>query len=240
VETYRQIFGEGLVSIALYGSAARGDFRPGRSDINFLIVLDERAILDLPKSFAAAARWEKKGVPIPLFLSEEYIRGALDAYPLEFLDMKSGYRTVHGKDVLGPLRIERNAVRLQCERDARGHLLRLRQGIVASGGKTRALRSLAASCAPGLHALFRGLVLLLDGRVDGSREEIVRRACEGFGLRAAVFEDLGRARPGGRGEAVPPLAPLLDSVEELQKLVRAVDRMGEPGGRPRGKEGREP
>ena len=35
----QNIFGNEVVSIALYGSAARGDYHPKKSDVNFLIIL---------------------------------------------------------------------------------------------------------------------------------------------------------------------------------------------------------
>ena len=41
---YQKIYGTDLLSIVLYGSGARGDYIPGRSDLNFLIVLTEEGI----------------------------------------------------------------------------------------------------------------------------------------------------------------------------------------------------
>ena len=38
---YKVIFGPDLVSIILYGSGARGEYIPKKSDINFLILLTE-------------------------------------------------------------------------------------------------------------------------------------------------------------------------------------------------------
>jgi hypothetical protein len=40
---FQKIFGEDLVSIILYGSGAGGDYVPGKSDLNFLITLTDRA-----------------------------------------------------------------------------------------------------------------------------------------------------------------------------------------------------
>ena len=39
ITDYKKAFGDDLVSIVLYGSAAGQDYRPGKSDINFMIVL---------------------------------------------------------------------------------------------------------------------------------------------------------------------------------------------------------
>ena len=44
VEGLTDLFGDDLVSIILYGSAASGDYVPGKSDINFMIVLSDAGI----------------------------------------------------------------------------------------------------------------------------------------------------------------------------------------------------
>ena len=43
----RRAFGEELKAICLYGSGARGEYVPGRSDVNFLLLLSERGIREL-------------------------------------------------------------------------------------------------------------------------------------------------------------------------------------------------
>ncbi|HIJ58771.1 MAG TPA: hypothetical protein HPP41_03810, partial [Deltaproteobacteria bacterium] len=43
-DVYKTLFGDDLVSIILYGSATGQDFQPGKSDINFMIVLSEDGI----------------------------------------------------------------------------------------------------------------------------------------------------------------------------------------------------
>ena len=70
----RAAFGEGFLSATVYGSAARGDWRPGDSDINVLVLLDEKAILDLENDFAFVKGWKKKGIASPLFLTGLLIR----------------------------------------------------------------------------------------------------------------------------------------------------------------------
>ncbi|MBN1824882.1 MAG: nucleotidyltransferase domain-containing protein [Candidatus Eisenbacteria bacterium] len=220
----RGAFGDGLLSAAVYGSAARGDWRPGDSDINFLVILDDRAILDLENAFGFVKGWQKRGIAIPLFLTEEYIRGALDAYPLEFLNMQSAYRVLLGPDPLAALRFERRAVRLQCEREARGYLLHLRRGYLAGRGRARDLRALIVASLPGYHALFRGLLWVAEGRLEAEGGEAVRRAAALFGLDAELFERLERVRRGekAKGEELLRLADRF--LEEARKLAIAVDR----------------
>ena len=217
-------FGERFLSATVYGSAARGDWRPGDSDINVLVILDEKAILDLENAFDFTEGWRKKGIASPLFLTEEYVRGALDSYPLEFLNMRSAYRVIHGPDPLKELRFDRRAVRLQCEREARGYLLHLRRHYLAGRGRPRETRALIEASLPGYYALFRGLLWIAEGAIEPDGGESVRRAAALFGLDGDLFGCLETVRRGKK-EKKEELLRLADRyLEEARKLVIAVDR----------------
>ena len=101
-DDYRQIFGDDLISIILYGSGAGEDYIPGKSDLNFLITLTDRGIERLDRVLETVARWRKRNVAIPLFMTRSYLTGSQDAYPIEFLNMKRHYVVVTGEDVLAP------------------------------------------------------------------------------------------------------------------------------------------
>ncbi len=225
VRDYQNIYGNRLEAIVLYGECAREDFRSNRSGIQFLLVLDSKGILDLEDSFEAVQRWSGEGVAVPLFLTAEYIKGALDSYPIEFLDMQSAYTVLYGDDPISGLVISRPAVRLQAERDGRGYLLRLRQGYLESGGDAGALRSLVSESLPGFHALFRALLWLLTGERGGSVAEVVRRVCDRFDLKYSLFEEMDDIRKGGKRRGSSMLGLADSYLEEVRKLVLQIDRM---------------
>src|SRR5512137_826677 len=91
VKDYQTIFGSDLLSIMLYGSGARGEYIPQKSDINFLILLSDNGINNLSKAFEVVSRWHKSRVSTPLFLTNNYIQASLDVFPIEFLNLKSYY-----------------------------------------------------------------------------------------------------------------------------------------------------
>ena len=124
---YKNIFKEDLLSIILYGSAARGDYVPGKSDINFLIILSEDGIQNLDKAQELSKKWWKFKVSVPLFLTESYIKTSLDTFPLEFFNMKLNYKVLWGKDVFQEIEIKPGDLRHQLEREIKGKLLHLRQ-----------------------------------------------------------------------------------------------------------------
>ena len=67
----REAFGERLISVVLYGSAARGDYREGVSNINLLVVVRDAGAATLRLGSALAREWAEAGNPPPLILGEE-------------------------------------------------------------------------------------------------------------------------------------------------------------------------
>ena len=47
IDDYKGLFNEDLISIILYGSAVGKDYQPGKSDINFMIVLSDEGMIRL-------------------------------------------------------------------------------------------------------------------------------------------------------------------------------------------------
>ena len=98
---YQGIFGPDLLSIILYGSGARGEYIPKKSDINFLILLTENGIDHLSRAFKTVLKWHKSRVHTRrCFCLQEYIKSSLDVFPIEFLNLQAHYKVVYGEDVL--------------------------------------------------------------------------------------------------------------------------------------------
>jgi len=69
----QSVYNSDLTSIVLYGSGAKGEYVPKKSDINFLIVLSQKGIENLDKALELIPKWQKRNVAVPLFLTKEYI-----------------------------------------------------------------------------------------------------------------------------------------------------------------------
>ena len=82
VSRMKEFAGENLESIILYGSAARGDFKEGHSDLNVLCVLRSVAARELARVTPVVHWWCKdQNEPAPLFFTAEELR----AIPPTFL-----------------------------------------------------------------------------------------------------------------------------------------------------------
>lgn len=227
IDNYKEVFGDDLEGIILYGSATGESYIPGKSDINFMILLSEEGIENLDRAFKTVAKWRKRKVAIPLFLTQNYVETSLDVYPIEYLNFQRNHILVFGKDILKDLTFNPDYVRLQCEREIKGKLLLLREAFLDTSGKKRALTEVIGQSIPAFIAIFEAL-LFLQGRepLQGKRE-IVRSTCELFDLDAALFEKLINIKEQKLKPNEATINALFKAyISEVRKLSKLVDALG--------------
>jgi len=224
VADLKGIYGEGLQSLILFGSGARGDYVPGKSDINFLAILDENAVNDLERLQPLIPKWKKRAVAVPLIMTKAFICSSVDVYPVEFLNMKRHYQVVHGEDVLKDLIFDGKALRLQCERELKGKLMLLRTGFLNTAGKAEDLRRLMAASITAFLSVFGALLLVRGREIPKERRDIVPAVAQTYGLDAAPFLRCIDLREGKKDLSLGDLKAIFQSYTvEIQKLIKAVD-----------------
>jgi hypothetical protein len=227
IEDYRKIFGDDLVSVILFGSAAGGEYRPGRSDVNVAIVLSEAGIDNLDKAFGTVKQWREQRVAVPLFLTEGYVRTSLHVFPIEYLDLQHNHRLLFGKDVLGGLSFSPEPVRLQCEREVKGKLLLLRKAFLDTAGKGDALKKAIGQSIPAFVAIFRALSFLRGKKPASEKWDVIRETCESFGLDESLFKRLLDVKLDNRSLPDDELRSLFrDYLREVRKLSQVIDSLG--------------
>ena len=230
INDYKELFGDDLVSIILYGSAASGEYVAGKSDINFMIVLSHQGIDFLDRTFDLIAKWKKRNVATPLFVTEAYVRTSLDVFPIEYLNFQSSYELVYGKDILKDLSFDRELLRMQCEREVKGKLLLLREAFLESQGKGKYLQQLIAQSLGAFVAIFNGLLHLKGKELPSHKRDVIRNVCQAFQMDTGLFEKLldikeKRVKPSGL-----EITELFKTyLNEVQKLWKIVDTLGKGG-----------
>ncbi|MDZ7372595.1 MAG: nucleotidyltransferase domain-containing protein [candidate division KSB1 bacterium] len=226
VEQMQGVFGPDLLSIALYGSAARGEYRPGRSDINFFVILSSEPDERLGPLLSFLPRWRKWKVRIPRIVSWDYVQGSLDSFPVEFLSLKLFHRTVYGQDLLGDLSIDKGHLRLQCERELKGKLLHLREGYLLAQRDRSRMERLVAVSLPAFATVFEALLYLKGEQPPSRRRELFERVAESFGLSGQVFSRLLDVRGGHLRLGKEELSNLCrEYLGQIRAICQAVDRM---------------
>jgi predicted nucleotidyltransferase len=178
----------------LYGSAARGDFVPGRSDINLLLILESIAPATLRGLGPAFAAWRKSSPQPPLLIGRAEWDRADDTFPVELTDMRTAYRVLRGADPLAGVTVDRADLRRAVERELRGKLLRLRQGYAAAAGDPALLGEVAARSAATIMVLLRALLVLLGRAVPADPLELAAAAAGAIGIDGEPLLDVIRHR----------------------------------------------
>lgn len=226
VQDYQKHFGQELVAVVLYGSAARGTYVPKKSDINIMVVLTAAGIAAIAKAFPLMKKWQASAVAIPLVLTEEYIKSSVDSFPIEFLNLKNNYRVLYGQDVLASVTIPRDMLRLQCEAQIKGKLLHLRGEFLATLGEGAKIKQLLAASVPAFAAVFNGLLMLKGLAPPQERGKVFRQIAETYGLDASLLERIysmydSPAKPGD--EELVQLGE--HYIAEIRKLAFTVDQI---------------
>lgn len=145
----------------LFGSAARGDYVPGRSDVNLMLIVERADHADLAPLRPAFARWRRAMPVLPLVIArDEWLHGS-DVFPIEISDLKAAHQVLRGPDLVAQVRAVPVDLRRALEKEFRGKLLRLRQRYLAYGEKH--LGEWTGTTVPAIVLFFRCL-LALTGR----------------------------------------------------------------------------
>ena len=174
---------DNLQSITVVGSALTDDFRAGVSDINTVLILGECKTAALNAIAALAKTTRKKKISPPLLMTASYIERSRDVFGVELLDFQLTHRTVLGADPFEALRFEKHNVRLQCERELKATLIRLRQGYIAAAGNSKLVRDVLIAAAKGLAPLLRAMLWLKDADRPRTMEATFRQGAAAFEVK---------------------------------------------------------
>ncbi|GAF85441.1 unnamed protein product, partial [marine sediment metagenome] len=120
-----KIHRDNIISIFLCGAAVGADYVHKASNITLLVILEKLGFADLQKSLKTISRGINKKIAAPLLLTRKHMETSTDVFPIEFLEMKENHLTLYGEDLLGPLEIKPANIRLFCEEQIKGKLIRI-------------------------------------------------------------------------------------------------------------------
>ncbi|MGH7165793.1 MAG: hypothetical protein ACREIS_09760 [Nitrospiraceae bacterium] len=224
------IFGSTLQAVMLYGSAARGDFLPGRSNLNLLLLMSDHDLETLTQYGKAHRRWSREHIVVPLIQTLEELRRSLDLFPLEYLEIKQHHVLLAGRDPFPELDVPTRNLRLQCEQELRGNLLRLRQRFVEGAGKPEAAAILLPLSLTAVLACLRGLFRLLGSPGPGTAESLLNDSRTLLGVDVTALPDVLNLKRGLITPGPVELPRLFERyTSSLQMLIEKVDELKTKG-----------
>jgi hypothetical protein len=226
------VFGEQLEGLLLYGSAVRGEFLPGRSNLNILLLVSSYDSALLKQYSALHRKWSKEQILVPLFLTEEELRMSASVFPLEFLEIQEHHRVLGGRDPFIGFHVPTDRLRESVVHGLTSNLLRLRQRYVEGGGTDDATTILLPLSITATIPLLRGVQRLLGRPVLAQSDAVIKDVAEQLkldlqGLLDGLLLKRGQISPGP--QEVPRLFDRY--LQTMTLLTRAVQQLSQAGQR---------
>jgi hypothetical protein len=224
VKDVQRVFGDSLDGVLLYGSAVRGEFLPGRSNLNIVLVVKSAKADQLKKYSALHRRWAKEQIVVPLFVTQADLPAMSLVFPLEYLEMQEQHRLLAGQDPFVGFKVDQRHLLAEVLQSVRGNLLRVRQRFIEGGGSEEAVTILLPLSLTAILPCLRGVQRLL-GRPVLSQGEPLLKDFETFlsldlsGLRDAWLLKRGQISPGQK--EIPRLMERY--LESFERLVQSVE-----------------
>lgn len=160
VSRVQALGGANCLAITAFGAIATPGFDPAIHTAKSVVILDQ---IDLPMLRELAkdgAKLGKAKISAPLIMTPVYVKGSLDAFPLEFLEIQQCHHCLVGPDYFSDLTFEIQHIRLQCERELKTILIAMRQGLLAAAGREKMFGAMESDIAERLMRTLRGLLWL--------------------------------------------------------------------------------
>ncbi len=225
-DSLRASVAQNLAGVTVVGSVLTDDYRPGTSDINTVVLLGRHDTTALGAIAALAKPLRKKRISPPLLMTTDYIERSRDVFGVEFLDFQLNHQTILGDDPFAALTFEKAEVRLQCERELKATLIRLRQGYIAAAGNNRLVRDVLIATAKALAPLLRAVLWLKDIDRPGTMAATFQKASSELDVDLSTVEAAERWRYEKPRLTDSDIGAAFESIyAATDKLAQTVDAM---------------
>ena len=198
VQDLRAQAGANFAGLVVYGGLARGRYRPGRSDVNVIVLLnnpDGKAL----KGIAPALRDARRLAGIDaMLLSPTEVDSAARDFPSKYLDIQKHHVVLYGSDPFDAVKISLSDVQKRVAQSLRNQLIRLRHCYLVRCSEPDGLRAALLGAARSL-AIDLSCLLIAEGHPppDDDRTATVYQIASGvFNLDASTLGDLAALRNG--------------------------------------------
>lgn len=162
--------GENLISLFRYRKLAG----------EFLVMVLEK--VDYPALYSCREALKKQN---PIIMSATDFSQGQDVFPLEFLDMQSAYEQISGTDLLASIKINRQNLRAQLERELRSKSIHLKDQFLLAREK-----EFLSKVIPALEPLIKGLLYYKDTAFSPQIGNNLSKLQEVYKINAGILEKL--------------------------------------------------
>ncbi len=187
LENLFKVYGDQILCVCLYGSAAGKDYLPGISDINSVIVLREHHFAFMQKSLKIIRDGLSKKITAPLFITRHFLESSLDVFPIEFLEIKEHHACLFGEDLFVRLAIPSENLRALCKQQLKGKILRIQQSYLENGLDKKRVRAILTGSLNSLVPVFKNILRLRGKPIIHEKEKMITMLCQEYALGNIIF-----------------------------------------------------
>lgn len=214
-----RLAGDRLVGLTAFGAVLEPDFDYERLTAQSVLVLKDTDLGLLRQLAEYGPQLGARHVAAPLVMTQGYISASLDTFPLEFAEIVQRRATLAGRDCFGDLQINSEHLRLQCEREFKLILIRLRQAVLAAGTREQVLGDIQFELGRQLLRTLRGTLWLSGKQTWAGSQQVLADAEQWAGTRLDGVRSAIRS-PGGLGW--PDFQSFYHDVEKLAEKADAL------------------
>ena len=219
-----------LGGLILFGSAVRGDFIAGRSNINILLIVHHLTVEILERAGQLHREWGKHQIVAPLLMTEEDLIRSRHLFPLEYFQMAHSHVVLAGQDPFGEIQVDTNRLGWQCEHELMANLLHLRQRFIEGGGRIEAIHALLILSVTAVLPCLRGLLHCLGQPAQEKDMTILENLPTTIQFDPKVFQEVLSIKRGlsspGKFEWLKTYDRYLQNFEGFIRRIQAIRQEG--------------
>lgn len=226
VISLQDIFSNRLLSVFIFGSKANSSEHPLNSNVDLFVVVDNLKTDDLTNLLPSVQRWIAKGNPYPQIMSKDEFFGMCDIYAIEFSDIKWNYQIIYGNDFVETLNVNYFDLRLQCERELKNLILKLRGFYLEYGRAKSAILPAIDTIAKTVIVIFRALLRLKNMNPSVYKQDVVEQLGSVIRIDKVFFKKLIGHKEGTYSYTASEIYEFNEYLlNQLANILRQVSEM---------------
>lgn len=212
----KSALGDDLVGILVHGSVVRGEYRPGESDVDVIIVVEKAdfAHLEAIGNGVQLARYSARIEA--MILTEEEIAGASDAFPLLYDEIKQRHILLAGRDPFAAVEVHDTHRRLRIEQELREAQIRLRRAVTDSFGAREAIGGAVVRKVKQVRAPLHALLALKGIACAPDLPSVLAKIAETYGVDVAPLRMARESPDVAHAALVALLSKTIDDVNAME------------------------
>jgi predicted nucleotidyltransferase len=217
VKSLEKALGDELVGILVHGSTVRGEYRPGDSDVDVVVVVKDASFEKL-EAISNAMQLARYSARIEaMILTEKEIAGAADCFPLLYDEIKRSHALLAGRDPFAKIEVQDTHRRLRIEQELREAQIRLRRAITDSLGAKEAVAGAVTRKARQIRGPLHALLSLKGIDVDADLATVLAKAGETWKVDVAPLRSAREKPAEAHAAIVKLLDAAIDDVDTIKK-----------------------